>query len=463
MKHNHNIKVLVSMTLTLVILALGALAYTAIQNKKAQAGQEASPATTQTPHAEGNGHDPAEEAAEAGHGADDGHGHVQPGEGNEAHLDEVTLTPEAIQQNGIRVEAANKQAIGEILTVPGRVSYNMEQMAHVGTPVQGRVAELKVKLGDSVENGDELLIIDSPALGETQSDFLQKRTQVEVAASAVEVAKTAAERAKRLFDGKGISLGEYQRREGEYKFAMGTHKSAKSALTAAENTLHLYGVGQKEIDRLIATGEINPRYTVHAPISGQVIQREATLGEVVGPDREALLILADMKTLWVLADVPENQIRQVAINSQSKVTLDALGDQQFKGYVSYIALELNEETRTAQVRVVIEDGAAPISPGMFAQVHLVCEQTSDKEPVAMLAVPESAVQMYEGGPTVFVEVTGEPGAFAARPVKTGISNGKAVPILAGLDEGERVVVDGAFVIKAELVKGIMEGKTCSGH
>ena len=446
MNRNRTIKALVSMIVPPIILALAALAYVASQNNKAQAQHEPPPAAAQPAHAEG-----------------DGHNHGQPSEGKEAHLDEATLTPEAIQQNGIRVEPVRKQSLGETLTVPGRVSYNMEQMAHVGTPIQGRVAELKVKLGDKVGKGDELLIIDSPALGEAQSDFLQKRTQVEVAASAVEVAKMAAERAKRLLDGKGIALGEYQRREGEYKSALGAHKSAKSALTAAENTLHLYGVGQEEIKRLIATGEINPRYIVHAPIGGQVVQREATLGEVVGPDREALLTLADMKTLWVLADVPESQIRRIAIDSPSTVTLEAFGDQRFRGKVSYIAPELNKETRTVQVRVEIEDGTAPISPGMFAQVHLAFEQTANQAPVEMLAVPEAAVQIYEGGPTVFVEEAGKPGTFAAQPVKVGPSNGVAVSILSGLDENSRVVVDGAFVIKAELVKGVMEGKTCSGH
>ncbi len=443
MKRNRNIKALVSTIIPVIALALGIVAYVASQDAKVQAQHE----SATPPHAEG-----------------DGHGHGQPSEGKATtHGDEAILSPDAIKQNGIRVEPARKQSLGETLTVPGRVSYNMEQMAHVGTPIQGRVAELKVKLGDQVEKGDELLIIDSPALGEAQSDFLQKKTQVEVAASAVEVAKMAAERAKRLLEGKGIALGEYQRREGEYKSASGAHKSAKSALTAAENTLHLYGVGQEEIERLIATCEINPRYTVRAPIGGQVIAREATLGEVVGPDREALLTLADMKTLWVLADVPEGHIRRVAIDAASTVTLEALGDQRFRGKVAYIAPELNKETRTVQVRVALEDVTAPIRPGMFAQVHLAFEQTANEPPVEMLTVPEAAVQTYEGGPTVFVEVAGEPGAFASQPVKLGQSNGLVVSILSGLDESSRVVVEGAFVIKAELVKGIMEGKTCSGH
>lgn len=424
-----------------IVLALAGAIYMAVPTAKAQAQ-----------------HDEHAEAAPASQE------HAHPAEAGEAHEDKVTLTAEAIQQNGIRVEPARKQSLDEALTAPGRVSYNMEQMAHVGTPIQGRVAELKVKLGDRVEKGDPLLIIDSPALGEAESDFLQKKTQYEVTTSAIEVAKTAADRAKRLLEGKGIALGEYQRREGEYKSAAGAQKSAKSAMTAAENKLHLYGVEQPEIARLVSTGEINPRFAVRAPIGGQVIHRESTLGEVVGPEREALITLADMKTLWVLAEVPENRIQRVALNSLASVTLEALGDQTFKGKVSYIAPELSKETRTLQVRVEITDADAPISPGMFAQVHLALERTADAAAAGeTVAVPEAAVQTFENSPTVFVQAANPPGTFAARPVKIGPSNGTSVPILSGLDDGTPIVVEGAFVIKAELIKGEMEGKTCSGH
>ena len=406
----------------------------------------------------------AAEKPEAGHDhAAGGQGHDHAAEGGEAHSDEATLTPEAIAQNGIRVAPVGKQAMGDALNVPGRISYNLEEMAHIGTPVQGRVAEVRVKLGDTVGKGDVLLVIDSPALGEAQSDYLQKRTQVEVAQSAVEVAQTAADRAKRLLEGKGIALGEYQRREGEHKSALGALKSAKSALTAAENTLHLYGVSEDEIRQLASSGDVNPRYTVRAPIDGQVVEREVTLGEVVGPDRDALLKLADMKVLWVLADVPENRVQRVALHAPATVTVEALSGQSFPGTVAYIAPELNKETRTVQVRIEIGNVGARISPGMFAQVGMVIDRAEGQDAADVLAVPEAAVQMFEGGPTVFVAVPDEPNTFASRPVKVGVSNGKMIPVLSGLKEGENIVVEGAFLVKAEIAKGEMEGKTCSGH
>lgn len=398
--------------------------------------------------------------SEAGHGADDGHGH---GAAEAVHEDEVTLTAEAVAQNKIKVEAARKHSLGEVFTAPARVSYNTEAMAHVGTPVNGRVAEMKARLGDVVKKGDELLVIDSPALGEAQSDFLQKKMQAQVAESALEVAQTSAERARRLHDGKGISLGEYQKRDGEFKAARGALKAAQAALTAAENSLHLWGITQVEINKLLKTGEINPRYSVRAPMPGTVIQREATLGEIVGPERDALLVLADMRTLWVLADVPENTIHSIAAGAPALVQVESLKGQTFRGSVAYIAPELDKATRTGQVRVEVPDGHTPLKPGMFAQVSLTLGHRDAKTTTSMLAVPETAVQTFEGGPCVFVEVEGEPNTFAKCAVKVGPSVGRMVPILGGLDEGKRYVSAGAFIVKAELSKAIMEGKTCSGH
>lgn len=441
--------------------ALGALVLASVQGRGVHAEASAAAAAMVTAHGADDGHGHAAEGAVEAHAEGDGHDHGTGG--GEAHSDEVTLTPEAIQQNGIRVEPVRRMALGDELVVPGRVSYNLEQMAHIGTPVQGRVAEVKVKLGDSVAKGDVLLVIDSPALGEAQSDLLQKRTQVEVAASAAEVAQTAAARAKRLLEGKGIALGEFQRREGEYKSALGAQKSAKSALTAAENTLHLYGVTDDEIKQLVASGEVNPRYTVRAPMDGQVVEREVTMGEVVGPDRDALLKLADMKVLWVLADVPESQVQRLVLHAPVTVTIEAFAGQSFPGTLAYLAPELNKETRTVQARVEIGNVSAPISPGMFAQVGMVFDRAPGQAGTEVLAVPEAAVQTFEGGPTVFAEVPGEPNTFASKPVRVGLSNGKMIPVLEGLEEGMNVVVEGAFLVKAEIAKGEMEGKTCSGH
>jgi cobalt-zinc-cadmium efflux system membrane fusion protein len=423
--------------------------------------EAAKPGATESTHA-GHAHEnespaPAEKKLDAhGHAVEEG---AHAGEG-EAHSDEVTLPAEAIKEAGIKTRQVRKEALANELTVPGRVSYNREQMAHIGTPVAGRIAEIKVKLGDSVKKGDALLVIDSPALGEAQSEYLQKHTQAQVSQSGVEVAQTAFERAQRLVESKAMALGDFQKRQGELKAAKGTLQAAQAAQTAAENTLHLLGMDQAAMDRLVQTSEISPKYTVFAPLGGCVIEREATLGEVVGPDRDALMVLADMTTLWVLADVPEARAHEIAVDATATVTVKAGGERSYGGRVAYIAPALDKATRTAQVRIEVQDGHTGLRPGMFAEVKLNCAATTSG---LTLAIPESAVLTVEGAPSVFAVVPDEPNTYARKAVEAGSAVGGMLPVFSGLEEGALVVTDGAFILKAELAKNEMEGKTCSGH
>jgi len=347
------------------------------------------------------------------------------------------------------------------LTAPALISFNQDAIAHVGTQVDGRISELKVRLGDMVATGDVLLIIDSMRLGELQGDFLQRKTAVDAAAATAGVARAAADRAERLMGEKGISQGEWERRDGERKAAVGALKAAEAALTAAENYLRLSGMTSAEIDQLARSGRIQPRCSIRAPISGVITRRDVMLGEMVGPDRDALIVIANMDTMWALADVPENRLSEVQPGAAAAITIDALNARAFTGRVTHIAAEIDPRTRTARVLIELHD-SEDLKAGMFAQAMFNGAAT-DEPDGGVIAVPDSAVHQYEGRPSVFVALPGEPGTFSARPVTVGPASGTLVPVLAGLDEGAEVVVDGAFLIKAELAKGIMEGKTCSGH
>ena len=380
----------------------------------------------------------------------DGHGGEKEAHG-EGHADEVKLTPDAIQRYGIKVAPAKRQALMPTVSVPARVTFNTEAMAHVGSAVQGRAIEIKVRVGDPVKKGEELLVVESPALGEAQSDYLQKRTAVAVAASAVDPSRNAAERAKTLYDqNQGIALGEVQKRAAEFRAAQGALQTAEAAATAAENRLHLLGMDQKAVEALVSSKEINPRTVIRAPIAGQVIEREVTLGELVAPEKEALLVLADLSTLWVIADVPEARLRDVAVGAAAQVRFGAVGDQPIAGKVSFIAPSLDPNTRTAQVRIEVQNADGKLKPGMFATAVLASSAAGAGQ--AVLAVPDEAVQTVEGGPAVFVPVEGEPNTFAKRAVGIRPAVGGVVPITSGLKEGESVVVSGTFVLKAELGK-----------
>lgn len=397
--------------------------------------------------------------AEAGEAKSDGHAGREhgPGVGDEAHADEVKLSADAIERYGVKLEAAQLWILKPTVVTPARVAFNTEAMAHVGSPLRGRAVEVKVRLGDLVRAGQELLVVESPDLGEAQAEFLQKKTAVQTAAPGVELAKIAWERAKGLLEeSQGISLTEVQRREADYKAAIANVKAAEAAAMASENRLHLLGMQQSEVAILAATGEIAPRYAIKAAIDGQVVQRDVTLGELVSPERDSLMVLADTRTLWVLADVPEGKLRGVAAGAKAWVMTGSAADggsRTFEGTVAFIAPLVDPMTRTAQVRIEVPVAELNLKPGMFAQAEIVLAAVDGKEPAPIVAVPDEAIQSVENGPAVFVPVPGEPNTFARRAVSTGKSVGGLVPIIRGLVEGEPYVVAGTFILKAELGKG----------
>ncbi|MCC6910141.1 MAG: efflux RND transporter periplasmic adaptor subunit [Phycisphaerales bacterium] len=426
-------------------------------------------------HSEGDGHDHGESTAgdqhaphDSGHGHDHGspsvgtpeqatdegdeHAHSAAEEG--AHLDEVTLAADAVDRYGITIARAQTRILEHTFVAPARVGFNIEAMAHVGSPLSGRAVEIKVRLGSLVSEGDDLVIVESPELGQAQSDFLIKRAAAQAAVPAVELAKTAWDRALGLYEkSEGIALTEVQRREGEYKAALAVQQSAQAAATAAENYLHILGMKQREVEALILSGEIDPRFTIHAPLAGQVVEREVTLGELVSPDREKLLVIADTRVLWVLADVPEARVHEVQVGARAWVTVGTVGSQAYEGQVAFISPLVDPTTRTAQVRIEVPASEVALKPGMFAQVEIVSTGSGGEMPAAVIAVPEEAIQVVEGGPAVFVPVEGEANTFAKRAVSIGRTVGGLVPIHSGLADGESFVASGSFILKAELGKG----------
>jgi cobalt-zinc-cadmium efflux system membrane fusion protein len=424
-------------------------------------------------HAGAHGHDEKHEHPEgdtpgkdphAPHGSTDAHGHAHDahdarahdehghGDAEGGHADEVRLTPEAIRRHGITIGRATKQPLAATFVAPARVAFNREAMAHVGSAVQGRAVEVKVRTGDVVKRGDELLVLESPELGQAQSEFLQRRTAVDVAAAKVDPARTAYERARSLHDqSQGIALAEVQKREADLKGAEGELATAKASLAAAENALSLLGMDAAAVEALARTGQVSPRLAIRSPLDGQVIEREVTLGELVSPEEDALLVVADLSELWVLADVPEARLADVAVGAPARVRVAASSDRAIDGKVAYVAPALDPTTRTGRVRVVVPSQDGALRPGMFARVEITTGDHADGG-AATLAVPEGAVQTVEGRTAVFVPVEGEPDTFAAKPVTVGRAVGGMVPVASGLREGDAVVTAGTFILKADLAK-----------
>ena len=396
-----------------------------------------------------------EAATQADHSREDGHAHGAAGEAE--HANEVMLTSDAITRYGIKTQAAQLWVLRPTITAPARVGFNTEAMAHVGSPLRGRIAEVNVRVGDPVKVGQELAVIESTELGEAQADYLQRRVAVQTAGPAVDLSKVAWERAQGLYEkSQGISLTEVQRREAEHKVSIAALKAAESAGKAAANRLHMLGMNHDAIEALTTTGEVVPRYSIRAAINGVVVQREVTLGELVGPDREYLMVLADATKLWVLVDVPEAKLLRIHPGAKAWISVGSLSEaasKRFEGSVAFISPFVDPTTRTAQVRIEVPMAELGLRPGMFAQAEIVEMDNGEQSPAPVVAVPEDAIQTVEGGPALFVPVAGEPNTYAKRAVTIGRAVGGLVPVFSGLVEGELFVVEGTFILKAELGKG----------
>ena len=369
--------------------------------------------------------------------------------------DDVALSADALERYGISVEPAREMPLTARISAPGHLAFPESSLARVGSVVAGRVAELSVRSGDHVARGDTLIVVDSSALGEAQSEYLQKRTIAATAGPAVDLAKSALDRARELHERvQGIALSEVQRREAELRAAERDREVARSAEAAARNRLLLFGMAEEGIAELEKTGVVEPRLALRSPIEGKVVEIAATLGELVGPEKDRLVVVGDLRTLWAIAEVSESRLAEVSVGAPARVEVPALGRTAGEGRVAAVPTVLEASTRTAEVRIELENKDGTMLPGMYITVEIESSRGAGK---TVLTVPDEAVMNIEGRPSVFVPI--EPGGsvFCRHEIEIGAQVGGFVPVLSGLKPGELVVVAGTFRLKAE------RGKATAKH
>ena len=317
----------------------------------------------------------------------------------------------------------------------GKILPNENRLAHLGPRVPGRIVAVYANLGDRVKTGDRLLLLDSPAFGEAQLAYRKRRT-------AMRVAEKAFERAKALSAEGAIGISEYQRREAE-------HENARAELYEAEEKLHLLGMAEREIERLsteqLPHAEVAQVF-LRAPFSGEIIERNATVGEVVDPSK-TLFTVADLSTVWVRADFPEQQIGKLKTGLAVEVRVSAYPETVFQGAITYIGAVIDSATRTVTARSAIPNQDRRLRPEMFAEVTVRTEEQS------VLAVPRAALQQV--GSRTMVFVTRGPRRFEFLDVTIGETSNEYVEIKSGLMEKDEVVTEGSYALKSEALRGQM--------
>jgi cobalt-zinc-cadmium efflux system membrane fusion protein len=335
---------------------------------------------------------------------------------------------------GIEVQELGQQALSAPIEATAVIELNSDRVAKVSPRTSGRLAKLIASPGDVVRAGQPLAYFDSPELGQAWADYVKARGRVEVT-------RKNAQREETLFE-KKISP------EKDVIKAKQELSEAEADLAYAHEKFHLLGIDVGKFDNQ-HEGDQHPMIAISSPIGGSVVERTATQGEVVNPDK-TLFTVADLSALWVVIDIYEKDLSRVRTGTAVKVGTTAYPDRNFKGVISYIGDLMDEKTRTVKARVVVENGGRLLKPGMFAAVSIDAKGSQTEK---ALMVPEEAV--YLDGSQSYVFVRTAPDKFEPREITKGRTLGNRLEVTSGLKAGELVVVKGAFILKSELKKGEM--------
>ena len=330
------------------------------------------------------------------------------------------FAPESLQAQ-IKVSDVISQEMSDTLRAAGQIDFDEQALTRIGASVTGRVTQIQATLGQVVNKGDTLALINSSELSGAQLAYLKARSEKELH-------RRNMLRAKTLFEADVISAAEFQRRESEYEIAAAETR-------AAQDQLRVLGVSAQSIERLSNSGTIDSVSTVTASIKGVVVERKIAAGQVVQPS-DVLFAVANLSRVWAVAQVPEQQIGQVKVGQSVTIEVPALGHEKLDGKLIYVGQTVNPETRTVLVRTELDNRAGHLKPSMLASMLI------ESTPTQRVVVPISAVVRQDDADFVFVELADK--RFRLTPVKLATEQNGHRVVLDGLKPGMRIVSDGAF-------------------
>lgn len=348
---------------------------------------------------------------------------VYEGEEPASSANELKISTEKVQKLGVRTEPAVMRVLDRQVRAAGRVEPDERRTFSISPKFEGYVERLHVNAtGQVVSKGQPLFEVYSPELVSAQREYA-------IAAQGVQALKDSGEETRR-----------------------GMQQLAESSLARLKN----WDISEEQIKSLTNSQQSKRTLTFRSPVSGVVTEKKAIQGMRFEPG-EALYQVTDLSSVWVIADVFEQDIGQLKSGTQASVSISAYPDKRFQGTVSYVYPTLNAETRTIPVRVELTNPQGLLKPAMFAQVEL---EVGSKAPV--LTVPTSAV--IDSGTRALVLVQRAEGRFEPREVKLGARGAQYVQVLSGVEANEEVVVAANFLIDAESnLKAAVGGFGHAGH
>lgn len=360
-----------------------------------------------------------------------------------AAANEVTFNAAQLAHGGVRWSPVTMRPSSATATLPGQLVPNEDRTARLGAPARGRIMAVRVQPGDRVARGQVLVTMQSAEAGMAQADVSKAEADLASKKAQATYATSARDRAERLLALKAIPRQDYERAIADDELARASLAQAEAEVRRARGTATTLDANTAAS----ANGEI----AVRAPRGGVVLARTAIPGTVVEAGAP-LVVVTDPTSLWLTIAAPETMAGLFTRGGRLRFTVPAFPTDTFPARIDAVGAGLDPDTRTLAVRAVTGDAKGTLKSAMLASVSVTGARS-----VAAALVPEDAVQLVAGVPTVFVvEPDGKGGArFTKRAVEVGARGGGSVAVVTGVRAGELVVTQGAFAVKAELQKGAM--------
>jgi membrane fusion protein, heavy metal efflux system len=335
------------------------------------------------------------------------------------------------QLKAVKVEVAAERDFPIEKSAVGSIDFNEEMLTQVFTPYQGRIVGLFAKVGDEVKKDQTLFTIDSPDLVQASSTLISS-------AAVLELTTRNLERLKMLYESRAAALKDLEQATSDNRTAQGAYRAARDAV-------RIFGKTDAEMDHIVSERRVDPTLVVTSPISGRITARNASPGLLVQPGSQpAPFVVADVSTMWMVANVAESDSPIFKVGQEVKVTVMAHPGHVFEGRISTIGSTVDPITHRVLIRSEINDPDHELRSGMFANFVI---RTSG--PMRTVAVPLDGV-VREGDGTMTVWVTADRRRFTQRPVKVGLVRDGYYQILEGLQAGELVATDGALFLSNAL-------------
>lgn len=337
----------------------------------------------------------------------------------------LRIEPEMLRDLKVTTAEVEARPAGEGSMLLGELRVNENSYAEIGAPVASRILKVVASPGQAVKAGSTLATLQSTELGKARAEMITANARLDLA-------RQVLARKQRLGAERIVPQREIEEAEANVASAEAEVRAAKASLQA------LGAAGEDSSD--------SSQYQLRSPVSGVVIGRAAIRGQMAGPE-EKLFTVGDLSTLWLTVQAFERDAVRIRPGSQVRISFPALPGSSFSGNVDLVGREVNRESRTVPVRVVIANKDGRLRPGMSATAWV----TPGGDTAVSITVPMASVQRLGDEWVVFIPERHE-GEFEIREVGRGRDLGGEIEILSGLKRRESVVVDGAFLLKAEAEK-----------